>query len=373
MRVGVIGVNGIGNAHLWALKKLAQEDLATCTAVCDVDPGRAEKAATDFKVRAFTDTKTMFSSGEVDAVIVATPPATHGLIAREALDAGLHVYCEKPICPTADEGYALARHAHEMGRLLAVGFLFRFHTGYAAARAAASEVGPLFRVQLTATNWFRTRAYFDASGWRRTWAVAGGGVLMNQAIHQLDTLVSIAGMPTTVRATVRSVRHDAEVEDDALAVLTWANGATGVVVASLNEPVGSERIELYGERGAVVLIDGYAVRRVDHDEAQQICDEHPDEYPTLEHEWHDVEVARAPSEWLDMLIASERDFVLAATNGTAPMVDGAEGTRAVELANAIYLSSYYGEEVALPLDRGEYPRLFEDLATRAVAFPIRER
>ena len=131
----------------------------------------------------------MYASGEVDAVVIATPAGTHGRLTRDALDAGMHVYCEKPIAPTADEGYALARHAREAKRTLQVGFQFRFHTGYAAAREAVADLGELARVNLTATNWFRAQAYFDASPWRATWSMAGGGVLMNQAVHQLDALI----------------------------------------------------------------------------------------------------------------------------------------------------------------------------------------
>ena len=131
LRIGIIGVNGIGQAHLWSLR---QSERSCAAAVCDIDEPRAEKAGADFDVPAFADLGAMLASGTVDAVVVATPAGTHGQIARDALDAGMHVYCEKPIAPTADEGYALARHAHEAQRTLQVGFQFRFHKGYAATR-----------------------------------------------------------------------------------------------------------------------------------------------------------------------------------------------------------------------------------------------
>ena len=370
MRVGVIGVNGIGQAHLWALRQVPDSSV---TAVCDVDAERAQKAARDHDVAAFTDAKALFGSGDVDAVVVATPPGTHGDLVREALDAGLHVYCEKPIAPTADEGYALARHAAERDRVLAVGFQFRHHKGYAAAVAAVAEVAPVTRVQLNATNWFRAQAYYEASAWRRTWSVAGGGVLMSQAIHQLDLLVWLAGMPKTVCARVRRARHEAEVEDDATALLEWDGGATGVLVASLNDPTGHERVEVVGERGVVTLTDGFEVRVTHHDPAQQLCEECPDEFPLLELAPQPVGVERSPTEWIDMLVAAHRDFAGAAATGRPPRVDAVEGSKAVELANAMYLSSYLDEEVSLPLPRGEYPRLFEDLATGAVPFPARDR
>ena len=104
LRIGIIGVNGIGQAHLWSLRA---SERSRAGAVCDIDAARAEKAASDFDVPAFSDLAAMFESGTIDAVVVATPAGTHGEIARAALDAGMHVYCEKPIAPTADEGYAL--------------------------------------------------------------------------------------------------------------------------------------------------------------------------------------------------------------------------------------------------------------------------
>jgi predicted dehydrogenase len=360
LRVGVIGVNGIGQAHLFALHV---SERSAATAVCDIDRERAERTGTQQKLPSFTSTDDLFASGTVDAVVVATPAGTHGPIVRDALDAGMHVYCEKPIAPTADEGYALARHAQEAHRTLQIGFQFRFHTGYAAVRDAVAAIGPLTRVNLNATNWFRPQAYFDASPWRATWRMAGGGVLMNQAVHQVDAMIATAGMPAAVRARVRGTRHRAEVEDDALALLEWPSGATGVLAASLTDPAGRERLEFFGARGAVVLEDGYDISVTGHDDAQTVSDECPDEFPELLCQWKRVDVARADSEWIDCLVDAHRDFAAAVLHDRAPVVDAVAGTRSVELANAIYLSSVEDRLVELPLERGEYTPWFEELAT----------
>ena len=331
--------------------------------MCDVERGRAEQAAADFRVPAFTDVAALLDSGVVDAVVVATPPGTHAEIVRSALDAGHHVYCEKPITPTSDEGYALARHAHERGRVLQVGFQFRFHHGYEAMRAAVADIGPVRRVEVAATNWFRAQAYFDAAPWRATWRMAGGGVLMIQAVHQLDALLTTVGTPARVRGAVRAAHHAAQVEDDAVVELEWANGARGVLVASLNEPAGEERFEIVGERGAVRLRDGYDVRVACHEALPQYVAELAEEFPSEPTRWREIEVARAPSEWFDMLVDAYRDFATAIADGRAPRVDGAEGTRAVELANAIYLSSCTADTVELPLTTGAYAPVFEELAS----------
>jgi predicted dehydrogenase len=358
MRVGVIGVNGIGQAHLWALRSV---DGSTLAAVCDVDAERAQKAGADHDVPGFTEAGELFASGSVDAVVVATPPGTHGALVSDALTAGLHVYCEKPIATTSDEGYALADQARAADRVLQVGFQFRFHKGYAALRAAVSEIAPLRRVSVTATNWFRAQQYFRASPWRATWRMAGGGVLMSQAVHQLDALVTTAGMPARVTGRVRCALHDAEVEDEATVALEWDNGARGTLVAALTEPAGREHFEFVGERGVAVLDDGYDVRVTRYEPVGTTVAECPDEFPEGAATWETVDVPRAPSEWFDMMLDSHRDFARAVSEGAAPLVDAIEGTKSVELANAIYLSSLTGTSIDLPLASGSYSPVFHEL------------
>jgi predicted dehydrogenase len=359
LRVGVVGVNGIGQAHLWALRGA---ETSTLAAVCDVDRARAEKAAADHEVPSYTDARALCASGECDALVIATPPGTHGDLVRHALDAGMHVYCEKPFTPTCDEGYALAQDARDRGRVLVVGLQFRFHLGYAAMREALRELGEVRRVHLTATNWLRAQRYFEASPWRATWRMAGGGVLMSQAVHQLDALIAAVGMPTRVRAHVRNTSHRAEVEDDATAELAWPGGARGTVVASLSEPAGHERFEVYCEQGALTLADGYDVRRARHDPVQQLVDECPDEFPMQAVEWETVEVPRSKNEWFDMVAAAHREFSGAIAEERPSTIGADEGTKSVELANAIYLSSCTGDAVDLPLAPGTYPPVFEELA-----------
>ena len=356
LRVGVIGT-GIGLAHLFAIGAVDRMEIG---AVCDVDVTRAEKTAADFGAPAFSDPTELFASGSLDAVVVATPGATHAALTREALDAGLHVYCEKPITPTSDEGYALARHARECGKVLVVGFQHRYNPRYVAVADAVRELGPLHRFELRATNWFRSQHYFDTSPWRATWRMAGGGVLMNQAIHQLDALIAIAGLPSRVSTRVIVRAHRTETEDEAIALLEWYDGATGVLVASLNDATGEERFQCTCERGAVVLTGDGAVRRIAHDATRAIIDGATESEPPVLHDWEEVETGKYSE--FDMFKYMHRDFAAAIIDGTPPRVDGETGTQAVELANAIYLSSIAGEPIDLPLDRGQYPPLFEELA-----------
>ena len=186
---------------------------------------------------------------------------------------------------------------------------------------------------------------------------------MSQAVHQLDALIAAAGMPQRVRAQVRNTSHRAEVEDDATVELEWPGGARGTLIASLSEPAGHERFELYGERGAVVLADGYDVRIARHEPVQQLIDECPDEFPLQGVEWESVDVPRAKSEWFDMVAAAHREFAGAIAERRPSAIGGDEGTKSVELANAIYLSAWTGAAVDLPLAPGAYPPVYELLAS----------
>ncbi len=360
LRVGVVGVSGMGQAHLWAARTATNIELA---AASDVNIEAVENVAKSFELAAFGDANEMYASGAIDAVVIATPPGTHVALARAALDAGLHVYCEKPIAPTSDEGYALAAYAREKQRTLQVGFQFRYHKGYAALREIVAQLGAVRRAHVTATNWFRPQAYFDSGGWRATWRVAGGGVLMTQAIHQVDALVATVGMPAQVRGRVDTLMHRAEVEDVAVAELAWENGATATLVASNNEPAGVERFEIVCERGVATLGDGFDVRVARHDGDAHLVETLTEAFPDQAIEWETVDVPRARSEEFDMVVAAHTEFANAIAEQRDPLVTGEAGTRAVELANAIYLSSCTGAPVAVPLAPGSYPPVFEELAS----------
>jgi predicted dehydrogenase len=366
VRVAVVGVAGIGQAHLFAVG--AVEGM-TLGGVYDVDAERAAKAANDHSTIAYATFETLCTSGEVDAVVIATPPATHEHLTREALHAGLHVYCEKPFTPTATAGARLAALAEERGLTVQVGLQFRYHHGYAAARKiVAREIGEVFRANLVATNWFRAQAYFDASPWRATWQGSGGGILLTQAIHQLDALLTMVGMPKRARAHWYRANHDAEVEDEVVALLEWPNGARGTLTASLNDPAGHELIEVHGDRGAVQCF-GYDVRRVSYDSARNATRTSTEEFPSLAVEWEPVALQRKGSEWFDMLLDCHRDFAAAIQAHQPPAIAPAEGMRVIEFANALYESAARNDVVELPLPSADYDKTYERLCEGSLVVP----
>lgn len=375
VRLGVIGVAGIGLAHLFAGSMLDEYELA---AVCDIAAEPRDKAAADFGATGFADAADLFSSGAVDAVVIATPPVTHEPLVRDALAAGLHIYCEKPVTPTASAGRALDELAREADRVVQVGFQHRFQRSARAAHdiLEANEIGDLFRVELTATNWFRSQQYFASAPWRGTWRASGGGVLMSQAVHQIDTLVWLAGLPSTVSAWARRSRHDVQVEDDVLAMLEYPNGARGTLVASTTDPVGRDVITLHGERGSLV-VEGFRLRRARFGDgsqgAQQLTDQSTEDFDDVPVEWADVVEPGGRSEYFDLTLDCHRDFVEAIRTTGQPVNPPAESSRAVELINALYLSAVRGAPVDLPIDAQEYDTVFDELSTGSLVLPARPR
>ncbi len=366
MRVAVVGVAGIGQAHLFAVGAV---DGMTLAGVCDVDAERAAKAANDHDTVVFSTFETLCTSGEVDAVVIATPPSTHERLTRDALHAGLHVYCEKPFTPTAGAAARLAALADERGLTVQVGHQFRYHHGYAAARRiVARDVGEVFRANLVATNWFRAQVYFTASPWRAAWSTSGGGVLLSQAIHQLDALLTFVGTPKRVRAQWYRANHDADVEDEVLALLEWPNGARGTLCASLNDPAGRELIEVHGDRGAVQC-HGYDVRRATYESARHTTAKSAEEFPDIAVEWEPVTVPRKGSEWFDMLLDCHRDFVAAVEDRRAPSIGPTEGARVIEFVNALYHSAAHHEVVELPLRTDDYDDTYARLCAGSLSVP----
>jgi predicted dehydrogenase len=224
-------------------------------------------------------------------------------------------------------------------------------------------------VHLNATNWFRTQRYFDEGAWRTTWRVAGGGVLMIQAVHQVDALIATVGMPARVSASVRTRAHRAEVEDEAIVKLEWENGARGTIVASLNEPAGYERFEVVGALGAATLENGYDLRVARFDDVGTQIEKSTEAEGGARPEWAPVEVTPDKNEF-QLFRRAHAEFADAIASGRPSIVDGESGTRAVELANAAYLSAVNDAEVTLPLAPVSYPSVFEELASGRRVLPL---
>ena len=254
VRLGIIGMGNIGKFHADYLLK-GKVRRATLTAVCSPSPSKLES----FRQKGlaiFSDGTELIKSGEVDAVIIATPHLQHTPLGIAALENGIHTLVEKPIAAhKADAERLVAAHKKYPKIVFAGMFQFRAEPRYQRIRKLIQEdLGQLIRVNWINTDWYRTEAYYTSSGWRATWKGEGGGVLLNQCLHNLDTLQWLCGMPSRVHGFCQLGKfHHIEVEDNVTAYLEWPNGATGSFVSSTGEAPGTNRLEIVGARGTMVL------------------------------------------------------------------------------------------------------------------------
>ena len=220
----------------------------------------------------------------------------------------------------------------------------------------SGQLGELQRVQWTITNWFRSEAYYAMSDWRATWKGEGGGVLINQSLHNLDILQWLCGMPERLRAYCRFGHdHDIEVEDQVVAYLEFEDGATGLFTTSTGEAPGVNRLEIAGTKGLVVLEnDTLTVRRNDVDvrEYSRTTDNAFGAPMVRE------EICRGGEE--NPSHAGVLSNFVDAVKGRAELIaEASEGLKSVELANAMVYSTWTDGSVGLPLDSAAYQGALE--------------
>ncbi len=254
------GIVGIGKQGYGYAKKLyaGKDGNAVLAAVCDKEKDRRDKAAAEMPgVKIYDNYKDMLDKNVIDAVIIDTPHYLHPTIGIEALERGLHVLSDKPIGVYTKAVRELNECADRHPELK-FGVLYNQRTNsmYRKARdiVAGGELGELKRIVWIITNWYRPQAYYDQGGWRGTWGGEGGGVLINQDPHQLDLFTWLAGSKiVSVNAIARTVGRQINVENDVTATCVFDNGATGVFITSTHEAPGTNRLEISGDGGRIVI------------------------------------------------------------------------------------------------------------------------
>src|ERR1051325_6465272 len=254
VRFGIIGMGNIGVVHaenLLSGRVKRGELVAVATATAAKQERWRQKG-----LKVFAHSTELLHAREVDAIIVATPHPQHLAIGMAAFKSGFHVLMEKPIAAHKADGEKLIsayrkKNEHRQNSKLVFGCMFqkRVEPSFQKMRAMVQngELGQLVRVNWINTDWFRTEAYYASGGWRATWEGEGGGVLLNQCLHNLDTLQWICGMPNRLHGFCQFGRfHKIEVEDSVTAYLEWANGATGSFISSTGEEPGTNRFEIAG-------------------------------------------------------------------------------------------------------------------------------
>ncbi|MCM8832613.1 MAG: Gfo/Idh/MocA family oxidoreductase [Candidatus Omnitrophica bacterium] len=356
LRIGVIGVGGMGSAHCNSVKNLEETELVF---VCDNDENVAKKKGEEHGVKYFTNYKEAIKSGLAEGVIIATPHWFHPEIAIFAFENGLHVLIEKPIAVRVSDADKMIEAAKNSGKIFTIMFQRRAEPLFRKATEIIKS-GALGEIHKTVCidPWYRTQAYYNSGGWRATWVGEGGGVLINQAPHTIDLFTFLGGLPKKVFAKTRTKMHDIEVEDEVSALLEYENGAWGYYYTSTCEPVGPLHMEFTGNKGKLV-IRGNSLTFYSF------------EYPLdesivkIENMWGSLRYTEEKIEITSNIqtghAAIIRNFARAVLYGEKLIVNGQEGLNSVEFINACILSGKKEKPVEIPVDRKEYDQLMEQL------------
>ena len=344
INVAVIGAGAISSLHIEGY--LAFPSRCRIVSVVDIDRARAERQIARYGLGAAAvgDIGQVVSGQGVDLASVCTPPGTHAETAARLLAAGIHILCEKPMATSMQECDAILTAAQRSGAVLSVVAQNRFTTPMARLKQVLDSglAGRVLHAQVDSL-WWRGASYYDL-WWRGTWQSEGGGCTLNHAVHHVDALQWMVGLPTEVQAMFANVAHEnAEVEDLSLAIMRFGSGALGQLTSSVVDHGQDQRLVFQTERArlampwAVYASTQKANGFPDRDEAtERALTDFYEHLPEVRYEGHTGQI--------DNLLGAIE------TGSGEVLIDGRQGRGTLELITAIYKSAITGARVTLPLD-----------------------
>jgi len=285
---------------------------------------------------------------------------------------GVHALVEKPMAVLVSQADAAMRVSRETGRLLGASYNMRPRPERRkmVELIRSGFLGQLLRVTMLDTEWFRSMCYYRSGSWRATWTGEGGGILVNQAPHDLDMLVWAAGLPCAVQAWIATTGHAIEVDDTMCAILRWTNGAVGTIHVNTNEYPGHTFLELVGTKGILWLEKNRLTATSLTEDARDFSDtvtdtkSKPGMNPPMVYE-----LPPGPNRYLLM----HQNFVEGFRRQRPLICPAEEGLKEVELANAIMIAGIKQRSVALPVDRSEADAVLEALRKTPDIEAVRQR
>ncbi len=366
LKTAILGCGKVAHIHAAGLQKIEESDF---TAVWSRTPEHAERFAEQYKVKAYSDIKTMVAEAGVNAVIICTPHPFHADGAIQAMEAGAHVLIEKPLASSLKDCDIMLEAAEKAGVKIGMISQRRLYEPVIRVKGAIEEgkIGTPIIGTIQMLGW-RDKPYYDSDAWRGTWQYEGGGVLVNQAPHQLDILQWYMGPIDQVFGLWRNLNHPyIEVEDTAVAIIKFKNGAIGnILVSNSQKPGIFGKVHVHGDNGASVGVqtDGGAMFIAGMSTVAE---------PPINDLWTVPGEEKMLKSWQDddartfaAINATEhyhhlqiRDFLQSIIEDRDPMVTGKEGRKTVELFTAIYRSSRDNKPVQLPLQSEEETKDFD--------------
>ena len=331
---GIIGAGMIAEYHKKAIE--ANSDLgAKLIAIGHYDPSKFPQISAKFGVPCIS-VQNLLAHPDVDVVTICTPSGQHASQALDAIKAGKHVLVEKPMALNLEDADSMIDLARSQGVKLGVVLQRRMDPTFQAVKQAI-DAGDLGRLTLGLVKipYFRPQTYYDQAAWRGTWALDGGGVIMNQGIHLVDLLVWYMGDPQQVSAYADTLSSDIEVEDTLVGIIRFSNGAMATITATTTTSPGfPHTVEIYGTHGGIQL-EGEGIRRWELAEPSKAQVKAPGV----------AENASAGAAADPRGISTEnhtrlfRDFILAIQENRDPSIDGSEGRRSLALTLELYKSA----------------------------------
>ena len=356
-RIGIVGLGKVARLHADALKEIPH---ATLAGVCSRSAIKASSFADEYLSRSYTDVKTMVQEEQLDLVIICTPHPNHLEPTTEALEAGAHVLVEKPLASSLQDCDAMISAARDAGLKLGVISQRRWYPPTLRVKEAIEQgkIGKPVLATINMLGW-RDEAYYQSDAWRGSWEHEGGGVMVNQAPHQLDLFCWLMGPIEEVYGHWDNLNHPyIEVEDTALAIVKFKSGALGNIILSNSQKPGIfGKIQVHGENGASVGVqtEGGAMFIAG---MAPITEPPVNDLWTVPGEEHLLEEFTAEDkdlfERIDPMVYFIRlqieEFLEALGEGREPLVNGEEARRTVELFTAIYRSTRDNKPVKFPLE-----------------------
>ncbi|MGG6312740.1 Gfo/Idh/MocA family protein [Paenibacillus macerans] len=362
IKVAIVGTGSIAGVHLAAYAGFPGR--CKVIALVDRQGDKAQKLKEEHALDCgmFNDYEALLDNPELDLVSICTPPYTHAEIASAFLRAGKHVLVEKPMAPSLSECDRMLEAASHSAGILSVVGQNRFYDPIQKVKKVI-ESGLAGRIVHAEANsyWWRGHSYYDVD-WRGTWEKEGGGCVINHAVHHIDMLQWVMGMPTAVQAVTANTSHDnSEVEDLSTAILTFPDGSLGQITSSVVHHGEEQRLVFQGRRAKVSMPwQLYA-------SAEQ-SGGFPQRNPALEEEIERFAAGIEPLKYTGH--AGQIDDVLTAieTGSRQVLIDGSEGRKSIELVMAIYEAAATGKPVALPLSKESIFYAQESIIAQAPRF-----
>ncbi|HHV10380.1 MAG TPA: Gfo/Idh/MocA family oxidoreductase [Clostridiales bacterium] len=356
LKTAIIGCGKVGDFHAKAYAKIENSEF---TAVCDNNIERARALAERYGVKAYSDVEEMITKEKIDIVSICTPHPLHANPAVAAANCGCNVLVEKPLASSLEDCDRIIEAGDRNHVQIGTMVQRRFYRPAMRIRKAIDEgkLGKPVLGMVTMLGW-RDKNYYDSDPWRGTWDGEGGGVMVNQAPHQIDLLQWYMGEVDEIYGIWKNLNHPyIEVEDTAVAVIKFKNGGIGnIVVSNSQNPALHGKVHIFGENGASVGVqtDGgqmfvagmSTITEAPYNDIWTVPGEED-----MQAVWkkEDTDFFNSVDSMYYYHQQQIEDFVSAVANGTKPLVDALEGRRTVEIYTGIYRATETNQVIKFPL------------------------